>query len=293
MDWMETLVLALGLTAHKQTRLHKQQQSRVFALQAELQGAVNELDRLLRELAHAQSLVMEEGKLRDLQELAFTLPVLEVLSAQGRLGPAQASFLRAYLPGASCRYNLHQLDQAGVQRKGAYAQWQALAGLDETVCGEIWHTLLELACRLRDPQRLQPVIDCLGNILYGFAALESSDVLSLEPRYQAIIAAFNRQGAADQKTAYLHGIMLLQMELAHQFGEPPEVFLPCRDKDADSCIQGMQVLCFSVHHALHPEFLRFYAVRKIDAPSDPDWIWELPAGGGEPVLFFSEVSPAP
>ena len=123
---------------------------------------------LLNELCFSQRKVIDEEKSNTLKELVPMFPIAEILSLQGCIGPTQEKFLRDYINIHQSRYNLKQFLTAAIEREGRYPEWNALCGLDETHCGQIWHTLIEILCRLHDPEKFQQVCDHLGSILYHF-----------------------------------------------------------------------------------------------------------------------------
>ena len=260
----------------------------IFAYRSEITNAVFELDSLLSNLAFPTMLAMEQKDLDDLEELAPLFPISEILSMQGYIGPEQQLFLQDYINLESPRFNLRQFTKAVIEREGVYPEWYALAGLDLTGCGQIWHTLIELICRRRVPEVMQQAVDLLGKILYSFWFLECADMQPAQTCYQNMISRLNLHAERDQKNPYLHAVMLLQNELSKKYGGMESDFIPMLDSDSACDMNGRAGFHFSVHRKDDTSFIHFYAVRRQDFPGEADLIWELPAGGDTPMIFFSE-----
>lgn len=288
MDWFSSLALAFGLEARRQKKEQQKQADTISAYRSGLSDAIFELSSLLSDLSFLSMLAMEQEDLNDLEELAPLFPISEILSMQGYIGAEQQLFLQDYINLKSPRFNLRQFTKAVINREGIYPEWYALAGLDLTYCGQIWHTLIELICRQRAPEVMQQTINLFGKILYYFTFLECTNMAPAQIRYQNIISSLNIHAERDQKNPYLHAVMLLQRELAKKYGGTESDFIPWLDSDSLYDMNGRAGFNFSAHRKDDTSFIHFYAVRKQDTPSEPDLIWELPAGGGVPITFFSE-----
>lgn len=289
MEWLDRLTISLALTQKQQQKAAQKEKNRVYAHCMELDQAIYDLGKFLSDLCFAHSLSIKQADLDQLQELAPLFPMAEVLSMQGNIGTNQKQFLQSYLNIYPSRYNIAQFTNAAIHRTGMYPKWRTLAGLDENHCGSIWHTVIELICRQRDPQLLQRLVDLLGTIFYRFWLLENATMSLAEVRYGRIISHFNRYAQEDQQTPYLHAVMLLQAQLAEVFGGTEADFEPCPDEenfleeiDSEPCLN------FTVHRNDTVGFLHFYAVRIRNSPKSKDLIWELPPVGHEPVVFFKE-----
>lgn len=288
MNWFTALALGFSLETRKQTKKRQERADTVSAYRSELSDAALTLSSLLSDLAFSQTLTMEQQELTALEELAPLFPMAEILSMQGYIGSEQRLFLQDYFNLTHSRYHLGQFTDSVIYRAGAYPEWYALAGLEQTHCGQIWHTFIELICRQRDPETMQRVVDLLGRILYNFWLLECANIIPAQTRWQTIISNLNRYAESDQKLPYLHAVMLLQSELAKKYAGLEADFLPQLDPESVSDMDGAVGLHFSVYRKDDPKFIHFYAVRQRTSPGEPDLIWELPAGGGAPVVFFSE-----
>lgn len=288
MDWWTSLLFTIGLYRHSQEKEQKKRNEKIEAHREELYNGIFKLDEVLSDLSFSNVLSIEQQDMDDLQELAPLLPVAEILSLQGYIGTEQQYFLRDYLNLKRPRYNLGQFTDIAVKRGEGYLQWHEWAELDNNHCGKIWHTLIEEICRQRAPEVMQQVVDCVGVILYQFWFLENEDMMPAQLRYQNFISSINIFAESDQQEPYLHAVMLLQSEMANRYGGMEKDYTPCFDADSVCDMDGKAGFEFSVHKTGDHGFIHFYAVRKREKRGDHDLIWELPAGGGEPVVILSE-----
>ena len=288
MNWWTSLAFIIGMYERKQKKEQKKRDEKIKGHRTELNNGIFKLDEILSDLSFTNMLPMEQQDLDDLQELAPLLPMAEILSLQGYVGIEQQYFLRDYLNLKRPRYNLGQFTDIAVKRGTGYSQWRELAELDNEHCGKIWHTLIEEICRQRTPEIMQQVVDCIGAILHQFWFLENDDMMPAQLRYQNFISGLNIFAESDQQEPYLHAVMLLQSEMAKQYGGTEKDYTPWLDADSVRDMDGKAGFEFSVHKEGDTSFIRFYAVRKREKRGDPDLIWELPAGGGEPVVILSE-----
>lgn len=285
MDWSW---FSLGFAAGQQDKKRRKPKKEIRVHRNAISEAVFNLSLLLNELALSQFLAIEEKKLDDLRELAPLFPMAEILSLQGFAGPSQEDFLRDYFNIHSPRYNLRQFLAASIERESVYPEWYALCGLDETHFGQIWHTLTEIICRRREPERLQEITNFLGTILYHFWLLEYSDIDAARIRFQFIIGNLTKHGNDIQNLPYLHAVMLLQRELSRKFGGKMSDYLPQLESTEPFPMDGAEGLVFIAHHDCDYGVQPLYAVRKINSPDDPDLIWKLSDKNRTPTVFYSE-----
>lgn len=289
MGWFSTLVLALGLESRRQKKAQQKQIDMISTHRSEISNAIFALDSLLSDLSSPTSiLAVKLEDLDALKELAPLFPISKILSMQGYIGPEQQLFLQDHINLTPPRYNLRQFTKAVIEREGVYPEWHDLADLDLTYCGQIWRTLIELVCRERVPEIMQQIFDLLGKILYHFWFLEHKDMKPAQVCYRNILSSINMHANREQKNPYLHAVMLLQHELSKKYGGTESDFIPCLDPDPTYDMEGRTGLVFWAHRKDDFSFAHIYAVRKQANPSEPDLIWELPAGGGTPTIFFSE-----
>lgn len=286
MDWITALGFGIAIEERKRKKEKGKRTERIANHRSALSDGIYELETVLCDLVYSCTLSIEQSNLDELQELAPLFPMEEILSSQGYIGAEQEAYLRDYFTIRKSRYNIGQFKKLAIARTDSYTDWNSLAGLDRTFCGRIWHTLIELICRQRAPELLQQIIDAVGTILYHFWFLENTETISVQIRYQRIISALNFHAEEDQKTAYLHAVMLLQVKLAERYGGSATDFEPCLDLEEADTIDGKANLRFSVFGKDH--FTRFYAVREIRSPGEPNLIWEIPAGGAATEIFFAE-----
>lgn len=247
------------------------------------------MTQLLSDLSAPCRLAFDPADLRAMEELMPLFPMAEVLSLQGEIGPEQQAFLRDYLNRHQPRYNLAQFTRAAIDREGVYDQWNALAGLSPTHCGQIWHTLIELLYRRWSPNVGQEIVDCLGQIVQYFWSLECSDIDAAQVRYENMNADLNTYIGNDPNQPYLHTVIRLQEELSNAYGGEMTDYIPCLVREATCSIPGESVLQYTVHRTTPLDgvpFPRTYLVREIAAPG-PDKIWEL-SPDHQPTVFFSE-----
>lgn len=295
---MAMLSLALFMRAIRQDREQRirdqEQQSSeerakfVRERRAALDGAICEMCGFLSDLYEPHALGVAREAFEDLSELAPIAPIAGILCAQGSIGAAQSDYLTDYFNVHSSRYNLHQFTKAAVEREGVYARWHTLAALESTFCGQIWHTLIELICRSRDPQLMQKTVNMLGRILHHFSLLDQHDTASARICCGNMVSCLNTCAESDQQTPYLHAVMLLQSELAKKTGGAPQAFVPCAEEMPAFDMDGRTGAVFFVHRTDDLHFAARYAVRDRSTPDDADLIWQLPLDGGNPVVFFSE-----
>jgi len=288
MDWWTSLMFTIGMYERKQKKEQKKRAEKIQGHRTELNNGIFKVDEILSDLSFTNMLPMEQQDLDDLQELAPLLPMAEILSLQGYIGIEQQCFLRDYLNLKRTRYNLGQFTAITVNRGEGYSQWHELAELDNGHCGRIWHTLIEEICRQRAPEVMQQIVDCVGVILYQFWFLENDDMMPAQLRYQNFISSLNIFAESDQQEPYLHAVMLLQSEMASRYGGTERDYIPWFDADSVCDMNGKVGFKFSVHKEGDTSFIRFYAVRRREKRGEPDLIWELPAGGGEPIVILSE-----
>lgn len=287
MDWWTSL-FAIGMHERKQRKEQKKRNEKIAVHRAELIDGIFKLEEVLNDLYYTNTLAMEQEDLDDLQELAPLLPMAEILSLQGYIGAEQQCFLRDHLNLKRPRYNLGQFTDIAIKRAEGYSQWYELAELDNGHCGRIWHTLIEEICRQRVPEVMQQVVDHVGAILYHFWFLENEDMTPAQLRYQNFISSINIFAESDQQEPYLHAVMLLQNEMANRYGGTAKDYTPWLDEDEVCDMDGKEGYKFSVHKTGDYGFIHFCAVRKREKRGDPDLIWELPAGGGAPIVILSE-----
>ena len=254
-----------------------------------IEDNVTHLTQLLSELSTSCRLAFDPADLRAMEELMPLFPMAEALSLQGEIGPEQQAFLRDYLNRHQPRYNLAQFTRAAIDREGVYDQWNALAGLSPTHCGQIWHTWIELVYRQQALDVAQEIVDCLGQILECFWLLESLETDPAQVCYDNINANLNAYMDSYSDQPYLHTVLRLQYELSQAYGGERPDYIPCLVREATCSIPGESVLQYTVHRTTPLDgvsFPRTYLVREIAAPG-PDKIWEL-SPDHQPTVFFSE-----
>lgn len=191
MDWLTSLALAFSFMDRKQKKEEKKREQEIVSQRGEIANAVFYLGLMLNELCFSQSYAIDERRSDDLKELLPLFPMAEILSLQGCVGLAQEQFLQDYINIHQTRYNLKQFLTAAIEREGIYPEWNALCGLSETHCGEIWHTFIEIICRVRAPEKFQDAVDRLAAILYHFWLLDHPDIGPAQIRFQTIISNLN------------------------------------------------------------------------------------------------------
>lgn len=288
MDWLMALALTFLFEERLQKEKRQQREEEITSHWNEIVNAVFYLNLLLNELCFAQRYAVDKRRANDLKELAPLFPMAEILFMQGCVNPAQEQYLQNYFNIHQTRYNLEQFLELAIEREGAYQKWDALCGLREDHCGEIWHTLIELICRLREPEKFQQAADHLGAILYRFWFLDHSDMELVQIRFQNILASLNTYAAKDQKLPYLHAVMLLQRTLSEQYGGEITDYFPKLSSDKPYPMDGTEGVLFEVRRKDDFDFGGSYAVRKTAGLHDCDLIWELPPKGGAPIVLFSE-----
>lgn len=288
MNWLSWLGFGLAIEAKKQEKAEDRRLEQVANHRAELSDGIFALNAILSDLGALFPLSIGQDALDDLQEIAPLFPMEEILSLQGYIGAEQQRYLQNYFTITPSRYNLGQFTKMAIDRTCAYSNWRNLAGLDGAFCGSIWHTLIELICRRRAPEFMQQIIDAMGKILYHFWFLENESMFSAEIRYHSIISNLNFHAEEDQKTAYLHAVMLLQIKLAEKYGGSVTDFEPCLDSEQKCEMDGLPNLCFTVYGKDRGYCAHFYAVRSILSPADLDLIWELLDESGTKEVFFAE-----
>lgn len=288
MDWLIPLGLGLMMAEKSQKKEEERHFEQISDCRSEIFHGIDELNDILLDLADSCLLSIEQNDLDNMKELAPLFPLEEVLSLQGYIGTEQRLFLRDYFNLTRPRYNVGQFTELATKRVGDYGDWRRLSGLEGMYCGQIWHTMIELVCRRRTPDTMQQVVDALGKILYYFWFLENGEMVPAKIRYTNIISDLNIHAAEYQKTPYLRAVMLLQVKLAEKYGGDVTDYEPCLDSDQTCDMDGKENLCFWVRGKDPSYFVHFYAVRVIKSPEDLDLIWELPAGGGAPEVFFAE-----
>ena len=227
---------------------------------------------------------------QNLYELLPRYPLVSVLSAQGHVGPLQRQWLRGYL--TDVRYNPYQLEQLAVRREGRWEEWRRLAALGDCPedCGEIWYTLLELLCRTRRPDLLQPIADALGAVTFHFHYLDyPTDGDLPEACFHRMLDDFNAVSGADgiQATPYFHTFMLLQNKLAEQCGGAPEDWCPVPECEGD--MEGRICLAYSVFKRQDLTSAGHFLVAKVSGGSDNmDAIWKQ-VETGEWEVFYQEA----
>lgn len=269
--------------------LQQKQENLLQQCRDEIEINASMITQILSDLSTPCQRAFAPADLHAVEELMPLFPMAEVLSLQGEIGPEQQAFLRDYLNRHQPRYNLAQFTRAAIDREGVYDQWNTLAGLSPTHCGQIWHTLIELVCRRRSADAMQGIIDCLGQILYLFWLLESTDTDAADVRYESIIENSNNHAASDQRHPPLHAVILLQVELSKAYGGEISDYIPCLVQEPTCSIPGESVLQYTVHRATPLDgvsFPRAYLVRETTYPN-PDKIWEL-SPDHQPTVFFSE-----
>lgn len=224
---------------------------------------------------------------QDFRELVRLYPIVSVLSAQGQVGPLQRDWLRHYL--VSERYNLYQLEQLAVRREGCWEEWERLASLEDRPedCGEIWYTLLELLCRTRRPDLLQPIVDALGAVTFRFHYLDyPADDRLPDVCFHRMLDAINSISEAGgiQATPNFHTFMLLQNRLAEQCGGAPEDWCPVAEGEGEA--EGRPCLAYAVHKREDRSFAGHFLAAKVAGGSDkPDAIWRQTENGGWEVFY--------
>lgn len=254
-----------------------------------IEDNVTHLTQLLSELSTSCRLAFDPADLRAMEELMPLFPMAEVLSLQGEIGPEQQAFLRDYLNRHQPRYNLAQFTRAAIDREGVYDQWNALAGLSPTHCGQIWHTVIELVYRRWSPDVMQEIVDCISGILVPFWCMEFPSTDDEEILFGNIVDNLNSHSDSDQDQPHLHAVLLLQYELSQAYGGERPDYIPCLVREATCSVPGESVLQYTVHRTTPLDgvsFPRTYLVREIAAPG-PDKIWEL-SPDHQPTVFFSE-----
>ena len=221
---------------------------------------------------------------QNLYELLPLYPIVSILSAQGHVGPLQREWLRGYL--ADVRYNPYQLEQLAVRREGRWEEWQRLAALGDRPedCGEVWYTLLELLCRTRRPDLLQPIADALGAVTFHFHYLDYPTNSGLpDDCFHRMLDGFNAVSGADgiQATPYFHTFMLLQNKLAEQYGGAPEDWCPVPEGEGE--MEGRPCLAYAVCKREDYSFAGHFLAAKVAGGSDDkDAIWKQTECGWEP-----------
>lgn len=288
MDFLTNLALALSFASHRQKKEQQKRAEEIKSHWNEIANSVFYLGLLLNELCFSQCHTIDEEKSEVLKELAPMFPIAEILSLQGCIGPTQEEYLRDYINIHQSRYNLKQFLTATIEREGIYPEWNALCGLDETHCGQIWHTLIEIICRLRDPGKFQQICDHLGSILYHFWLLEHPDISPAQICFQNIVSNLNTYAASDQEQPYLHAVMFLQRVLSEKYGGELIDYYPKLSSDEPYLMDGTEGFLFHAQRKGDFDFIGSYAVRKTEEPHNCDLVWELPLKGGAPIVLFSE-----
>ena len=286
MDWLTSLLFAFSSAHRRQEKEEQKQKEEITSHWNEIADAIFDMNVLLSELSFSQRYALDECQTNDLEELAPLFPMAEILSMQGRVGPVQEQFLQSYFNIHQTRYNLGQFLKAAIEREGVYPQWDALCGLREDHCGEIWHTLIEIICRLCEPERFQQATDHLGAILYNFWFLDHSDIEPAQIRFHRILSNLNAYAASDQELPYLHAVMFLQRVLSERYGGEIADYFPRLGSNEPYPMDGTEGFLFEVWRK--DGFSGSYAVRKTNKPHNCDLIWELPPEGGAPTVLFSE-----
>lgn len=288
-DWMTSLALAFSFAERRRKKERQKREEEITSHWNEIANAAFYLGLLLNELCFSQSYAIDERRSNDLRELLPLFPMAEILSLQGCAGPAQEQFLQNYINAHQSRYNLKQFLTAAIDREGVYPEWNRLCGLSETNCGEVWHTFIEIICRLRTPEKFQDAIDHLGEILYHFWFLDHSDMDPARICYQNIISNLNAYAASDQELPYLHAVMFLQRVLSEKYGGELADYFPKLSSDQSYPMDGTEGYLFEVQRKNDFDFYYgSFAVRKTDEPHDRDLVWEIPAKGEPPIVLFSE-----
>ena len=287
MDLFTSLAIAFGIESRRQKKAEDRRSAQLTSHRKEIQNALAGLTSILDDLFSNCALSMKMDDLSAAQELIPLYPMAEILSLQGGVGPEQTAFLRDYLNAVQSRYNLDQFTTAAVRRLGIYPEWRSFTALERESCGLVWHTLIEAICRLRRPELMQSVIDALGAVLYHFWFLENSGMEQARVRYDQIIERLNIHAERDQKSPYLHAVMVLQMELAAIRGGTAGEYDPIPE-EGSADMDGVSGFCFCVRKLNDRKFHGRFAVRRCQIPGkEPDLIWELFPDGGHAV-FFSE-----
>lgn len=287
-DWMTSLALAFSFAERRRKKEQQKREEKITSHWNEVANAVFNLSLLLNELCFSQQHAIDDHCLNDLKELAPLFPIAEILSLQGYVGLAQEEFLQNYFNIHETRYNLKQFLTAVIDREGIYPQWDSLCGLREDHCGEIWHTLIEIICRLRNPEKLQKASNHLGSVLLHFWLLDHPDIDPAQVRFQRIVSNLNTYAANDQQLPYLHAVMFLQRILSEKYGGEIADYFPKLSSDRPYPMDGTEGFLFKVQRKNDFDFDGSYAVRKTDEPHDCDLIWELPPKGDTPIILFSE-----
>lgn len=286
MDWITAFGLGIAIAERTQKTEAGKRAKQITRHRLALSDEIHTLETILCDLSSSCTMSMEQRDLTNLKELVPLFPLAEILSLQGYIGIEQEAYLQVFFATSTGRYSLDQFKKLAIERMGRDSEWNCLAELNGSFCGQIWQTLIELLCRQRTPELLQQMVNAIGTILYHFRFLENTETLFVQTRYQEIINALNFHANECQKTGYLHAVMLLQDKLSETNGGSATDFEPRLNSEEPLLINGETTLSFSVYGKEH--FLRFYAVRKIRSPDEFDFIWELPAGGTSPEPFFAE-----
>lgn len=288
MDWLTSLALAFSFSDRKQKEAQKKREEKITFHWNEIANEVFYLGLLLNELCFSQSYTIDEQRSNNLKELLPLFPMAEILSLQGCVGLTQEQFLQNYINVHSTRYNLKQFLTASIEREGIYSEWNALCGLSETHCGEIWHTFIEIMCRLRAPEKFQDAVNHLGAILYHFWLLDHPDIEPARIHFQNILSNLNMYAASDQELPYLHAVMFLQRVLSEEYGGELVDYLPKLSSEQPYPMDGTEGFLFAVQRKNDFGFRGSFAVRKTDEPHDCDLIWELSPEGEFSTVLFSE-----
>lgn len=287
-DWLTSLALAFSFADRKQKKEQKQREEEITVHLNEIANAIFYLRLLLNEMCYLQRYPIEKQKSDNLKELILLFPMAEILSLQGCVGPTQEQYLRNHINIHQPRYNLKQFLTASIDRESIYPEWNALCGLSETHCGEIWHTLIEIICRLRTPEKYQEIANHLGVILYHFWFLDHSDMEPAQIRYQNILSNLNMYAASDQDLPYLHAVMFLQRVLSEKYGGELPDYLPKLTSDQPYPMDGTEGFLFEVQRQDDFKFHGTFAVRKTEDPHNCDLVWKVFPRGGPPIVLFSE-----
>lgn len=287
-DWLTSLALAFSFADRKQKKEQEKREEEITSHWNEIANAIFYLRLLLNEMCYLQRYPIDKQQSDNLKELILLFPMAEILSLQGFAGPVQEQYLRNHINIHQPRYNLKQFLTASIDRESIYPEWNALCGLSETHCGEIWHTLIEIICRLRTPEKFQETANHLGAILYHFWFLDHSDMEPAQIRYQNILSNLNMYAARDQDLPYLHAVMFLQRVLSEKYGGELPDYFPKLTSDQPYPMDGTEGFLFEVRRKDDFNFRGTFAVRKTEEPHDCDLVWEISPRGGSPTVLFSE-----
>ncbi len=216
---------------------------------------------------------VERQRLEELWALLPMVPIGECLRLQEVLFHDQAAYLRDCPPKSTERYDMSQFSTDIPQHIGIWENWQRLAVMGPEEAGPLWHTLVELVCRLRDPELCQSVIRALSREAAAFWLLGELPQGTLERRWDELVEQFTAFTEREQQTPYLYAVMFLQVRLGTHWAVPPETVLPQFAETAE--LDGVPVFLFDVGDRDWEYHGRYAVEQRTDAARKDLRVWRL------------------